>query len=99
MIISQIDKLALSKSLTAITIKSSIIEPSEFTWAKDSALAKKDDSVLKLRCKLLLKLVKSWNTLESISGLQDKETPGTIDNMLFTYKYLVPPSVLSKIVD
>jgi len=46
-----------------------------------------------------LKLVKAWSTLESISDLQDKEIPGTIGNMLFTYKYLVPPSVLSKIVD
>jgi len=72
---------------------------SEFTWAKDSALAKKDESVLKLRCKLLLKVVKSWATLQSISDLQDREIPGTIGNILFKNKYLVPPSVLSKIVD
>ena len=44
-------------------------------------------------------MVKSWATLQSISDLQDREMPGSIGNILFKNKYLVPPSVLSKIVD
>lgn len=97
--IAQIDKFAKSKGQSASSIKYRTIEPSEFTWSKDSALAKKDEDILKLRCKLLLKLVKAWSTLQSISSLEDKEVVGSIGHTLFSKKYLVPPSVLSKIVD
>lgn len=98
-LINQIDKFAKSKGQISSQIKYRTIEPSEFTWSKDSALAKKDEYTIKLRCKLLLKLVKAWSTLQTISGLGDKEVVGSIGHTLFMKKYLVPPSVLSKIVD
>ena len=62
-------------------------------------MAKKGEKVLQTRCKLLLSLVKAWKSLEENCDLKDKTTPGSIANLLFAKKYLVPPTVLSKIVD
>jgi len=58
-----------------------------------------DEKAVKLRCKLLLSLVKAWMTIEKVTDLKNKNVPGSIGNLLFTSKYLVPPSVLSVIVD
>ena len=98
-IMSQLDAIAQKKSIAATSIKPGTINPSEFTWGKENTLAKMDEKVVKLRCKLLLSLVKSWQTIEAVSDLKDKDIPGTVSNLLFTKKYLVPPSVLSVIVD
>lgn len=98
-IMVQLDTIAKTKSIEATQIKPRTINPSEFTWGSESALAKKDEKVIKLRCKLLLSLVKAWQQIEKISGLGNKNVPGSVGNILFTTKYLVPPSVLSVIVD
>ena len=93
------DKFAVSKGTSAADIKARSINLEEFTWSKDSAVAKKPEAVIKLRCKLLIGLVKSWCTLQKISNMDDKHIEGSIANTLFVNKFLVPPSVLSQIVD
>ena len=75
------------------------LDPSTFTWSKETAISKKSDKIIKLRSKLLMSLVKSWRTLGKIIDLNDKEIPGTVSNLLFRTKFLVPPTVLSMIVD
>lgn len=62
-------------------------------------MAKKGEKILKLRAKLLLKLVKAWVSLEKITSLQDKDIEGTMGHLLFSKKHIVPPTVLSTIVD
>jgi len=60
---------------------------------------KKNEEVIKLRCKLLISLVKAWLVVSKISDLSDKETPGTLSHLQFQMKFLVPPTVLGKLVD
>lgn len=98
-VMNQIDIIAKQKDIEATMIKTRTINPSEFTWGTENALAKKDEKAVKLRCKLLLSLVKAWQTIEKVTDLANKNDKGSIANLLFSSKYLVPPSVLSVIVD
>ena len=95
----QLDKMATTKSTKVTELKPSSIEPSEFTWGSEHVLAKKNEKVVKLRAKLLIGLVKAWQKIEGTCGISGKDIPGSIASLLFEKKSLVPPSVLSAIVD
>ena len=56
----QLDLIARAKSVEATSVKPRTLNLDEFTWGKENVLAKMDEKVVKLRCKLLLSLVRSW---------------------------------------
>ena len=98
-LMAQVDEYAKRQSKSSLTIKASSIDTDSFTWSKESAMAKTGEKLLKMRAKLLLKLVKAWVSLEKIASLDDKEVEGTLAHLLFSNKHLIPPTVLSTIVD
>ncbi len=58
-----------------------------------------DDYVIKTRCMLLQSLVKAWIDLQKNVDLKDKNIEGSFAHLLFSKKHIIPPSILSKIVD
>ena len=99
LLMSQIDRIAIKQSKDVVALKPSSINPADFTISKELPLMKKDDEVLRLRCKLLISLVKAWLVLNKISTMEDKDTEGSLAHLQFAMKFLVPSSVLNKIVD
>lgn len=95
----QIDKIAKKRSCEATAIKSSSLSKEDFTWSGESALARMSESLIKNRVSLLIDLLKAWNAVEKVTNLSNKDVKGTLANLVFSMKNIVPASILDKIVD
>ena len=59
-LVEQLDKIAKSKGKSVTELTPMTFQPNEFTWGSENAMAKKDDKLIKIRCKLLIKHAKAW---------------------------------------
>lgn len=98
-IMSELDKQAKKKEVSILDLKPASVDLAEFTWSKESAIAKKSERIIKMRSGLLIELVKAWYTVQKFVNLDEKNVEGSLGHIIFSTKSIVPPSILSKIVD
>ena len=98
-LIEEMDSQAKAQQKDILQLKANSLDPSAFCMSKESALYKKGEQVIKMRCKLLLRLLKAWIKVAQYFTMSKKNVPGSISATLFGLKFLMPPSISNKLVD
>jgi len=98
-LIKEMDNKARENKVEIQNLKAKAIEPSSFCTSQQSPLMQKGEKVIKLRCKLLLKLLQSWIRVAGVFNMRKKLQAGSIASLLWKNKFLMPMSVSNALVE